>query len=1024
MVTLTIRGLIKEEETGIPLAGLYVKAYDKDLLFDDLLGTAIADEGGRFVILSEPEDFRDLFEKRPDLYFKVFSSDQKTLIHSTESAVVWNVGVKTEVEIRVPGKKSFPPEKAKLQLTGADGTAREAFEGGDSLVFSAVGLRPITTYEIRLSSEGRELFASRLISNRRGAIDPTVLWPQIGLEDPGTEARFTFEEAHQRWAGKAIEIAVLRGRETVLKQAIRLTPIFQSPLLFSADREGRPLNGFEAGKRPLMIAAHNIPFSGDARLYVVPRQHDWRAGDEFLPVYVHDLAFEARQRSTILEVAPSDSLPPGAYDFILRPIRYGYEEDEILHLRPSDIVGGRLTTGVVIREGFWLAKPVLGGCVNKVDVSGRSVSGAPYFRYGDTFEIGEDVWAALDPGIVDPGNISKMCAFYVVAEKTTAQWDVDNSLNHLPALGGNAAVIKRQVQSGCINANKVLVWPGAMTPGEYDIVADFGQNTPDPLAFAPDNAYNTPLDIIDGYFTPGFRVVEDPGSLIEFANAGTFSYDETVVTGMGMVGTPTVQDEATQYGIPGAFSTINTPVPLRAQVYFPADMPGATSANQVSAARPDYPVVVIVHGNGHSYTSYAFLLEHFAKNGFIAASIHLVSNMRGLGRANVLFLHLAVLNAMFGTKVQNNIGIMGHSRGGEAVVKAVRLNQQNTLGHNFNAVISLGPTDQYGKESFGGAWAKPYFVLYGAHDRDISGDWWTSNYTLPQTGFALWDRASGMKKTMVFVYGATHNGFITANDASPEPGDLLVAPQKDISKAYMNAFFRWHLRGESKWEGMFQGEWKARAVELSGVNLFVQYQDTNRRDVDAFDGAHSPVSWQTSTIGGTVSHAATLPADPQENELHSIDDHAPHDTGGLRLRWDNSGDLLEFAIPMGQRDVRAFRALSFRASQVFGSVHNPANQDQNFRVLLKDGSGNQRAVRVSPFGRIPTPDPRTYPPYDLTHPTLEKSALATIRIPLRSYNIVCAGQPKVDLADVISVAFQFSEKSTGEINIDNLEFTN
>jgi hypothetical protein len=47
----------------------------------------------------------------------------------------------------------------------------------------------------------------------------------------------------------------------------------------------------------------------------------------------------------------------------------------------------------------------------------------------------------------------------------------------------------------------------------------------------------------------------------------------------------------------------------------------------------------------------------------------------------------------------------------------------------------------------------------------------------------------------------------------------------------------------------------------------------------------------------------------------------------------------------------------------------------------------------------------------------------TIRIPLKSYTIVCAGQPKVDLKDIVSLSFVFSEKVAGEIKIDSIEFT-
>jgi hypothetical protein len=520
--------------------------------------------------------------------------------------------------------------------------------------------------------------------------------------------------------------------------------------------------------------------------------------------------------------------------------------------------------------------------------------------------------------------------------------------------------------------------------------------------------------------------VEDPGTLQDFSHAGNWNYDETVVSGMGLQGTVTVQDELTYYHTPGGFSTVNVSVPLKAHVYFPADSPGITDPAQISTAQPNYPLIVVIHGNGHSYTSYDFLLDHFAKSGFIAASIHLNTGMSGLGRANVFFHHLAVLQTKFGAKLQNNIGIMGHSRGGEAVLKAARLNQQQALGHSINAVISLAPTDQYGSEVLGGAWAKPYLVIYGSRDGDIDGGIWTSGYTVPQTGFALYDRASGAKKSMAFVYRATHNGFITTNSDGPwageNPADLLVEDtQKKITKAYMNAFFRQHLKNETKWEGMFTDEWKPASVAQTGVGLYVQYQDPTRKAVDDFEGAVP--NWQSSTIGGSVTHNATLPVDPEEGKMHDhpsasgLDPKSPHDTKGMKLRWDNLGDKLVFSIPPAHKDISGYSALSFRIAQKVDSPHNPANQAQDLRVALKDSSNNERVMRVGAFSDIPPPDHRA-------NHTLSKSAMNTVRIPLASYTIVFPGQPKVDLKNIVSLSFVFSEKPTGEIDIDEIEFTN
>jgi hypothetical protein len=87
MIAFTISGLIPERESGLALAGLFVKAFDYDLVFDDLPGPATSDARGRVRITTELSDFRDFFDKRPDLSFRVYSGDPGTLRHTTEHAM-------------------------------------------------------------------------------------------------------------------------------------------------------------------------------------------------------------------------------------------------------------------------------------------------------------------------------------------------------------------------------------------------------------------------------------------------------------------------------------------------------------------------------------------------------------------------------------------------------------------------------------------------------------------------------------------------------------------------------------------------------------------------------------------------------------------------------------------------------------------------------------------------------------------------------------------------------------------------
>ena len=85
-----VRGTIEEAETGRPLGGLIVRAFDRDLVFDDKLGFATSDDEGRFEIRFGVEAFRDLRESRPDLYLRVYDAEGTGLLHETTDAIRWN----------------------------------------------------------------------------------------------------------------------------------------------------------------------------------------------------------------------------------------------------------------------------------------------------------------------------------------------------------------------------------------------------------------------------------------------------------------------------------------------------------------------------------------------------------------------------------------------------------------------------------------------------------------------------------------------------------------------------------------------------------------------------------------------------------------------------------------------------------------------------------------------------------------------------------------------------------------------
>ena len=255
-----------------------------------------------------------------------------------------------------------------------------------------------------------------------------------------------------------------------------------------------------------------------------------------------------------------------------------------------------------------------------------------------------------------------------------------------------------------------------------------------------------------------------------------------------------------------------------------------------------FPLVLIVHGNHsmreYSDPGYAYLGEFLASRGFIVVSVDenfingdWTQNYRteSDGRGWLMLQHLSAWrawqndpeNPFYGKVDMDNISLIGHSRGGEAVAIAASF---NGLSHypddakikfdfNFNikSVIAIAPVDGQYKPSDQPTPLKNinYLLLHGSHDSDVSsfsGD--------KQFKRIKYDDGAYKFKTSIYIYRANHGQFNTVwgNHDSGMPWALLLntkalikgEEQRQIAKVYMGAFLETTLKGNQEYMPLFK----------------------------------------------------------------------------------------------------------------------------------------------------------------------------------------------------------------------------
>ncbi|WP_414569483.1 hypothetical protein [Nostoc sp. CCY 9925] len=86
---------------GNPVSGVRVRIFDRDYVYDDLLGDIETDEFGDFAVIYHQCDFADIIEKKPDLYIRV-NDKQGNEVYSSQDSIRYHAGQAEFFEIVLP----------------------------------------------------------------------------------------------------------------------------------------------------------------------------------------------------------------------------------------------------------------------------------------------------------------------------------------------------------------------------------------------------------------------------------------------------------------------------------------------------------------------------------------------------------------------------------------------------------------------------------------------------------------------------------------------------------------------------------------------------------------------------------------------------------------------------------------------------------------------------------------------------------------------------------------------------------
>lgn len=400
-----------------------------------------------------------------------------------------------------------------------------------------------------------------------------------------------------------------------------------------------------------------------------------------------------------------------------------------------------------------------------------------------------------------------------------------------------------------------------------------------------------------------------------------------------------------------------------------------------------FPLVIMVHGNHNmpesSDTGYEYLGRLLASRGYIFASIDenflntsIYDDMLSFNgitnetpaRAIVILEHLKAFdkfnrsksNPFYNKIDMNNISLIGHSRGGEAVAVAAALNKLKAypdngsikLNYNYNirSVVAIAPVDGSVKPT-----GKPielkdvnYFVIHGCDDMDVSSFMGYSQYK--RVNFTP---GTENYKASVYVYGANHGQFNNSWGKQDSPGlggycffniGKLISKddQNMIAKVFISAFLDSTIKGKLEYKNVFKDtryadKWLPSTIYLN------DYNDSNTTTICSYD---EDMDLNTTTLPGGSIDGENLSF---WTEKRIKDKLGSRDNNSASLSWNISKNthIPAYTISLPNAGINITKNSALVFSLADGGKAN--NKLIDLTVRLCDKSGNTAELPLSYF---------------------------------------------------------------------------